>query len=165
MISRWELSRSPSFISFKRELRVFLKKFTSVNIYKPFPGVRFSSELVVLSFWMLNTGSWSSLYCSFVTQIVLGIECQLTVLCKTFLCLCTSIIVVTEKLVVCFKYFPLLLYSESSCSSAMSDGKITVPGHYRMKVIQTSCGQSPNRGTMKCLFLGWEQRNQSSFFC
>lgn len=47
----------------------------------------------------------------------------------------------------------------------MSDGKITVPDHYQMKGIQTSCGQSPNRGTMKYLFPGWEQRDSSSFFC
>jgi len=68
-------------------------------------------------------------------------------------------------MVVCLKSFALLLYSESSCPSAMSDGKITVPGHYQMKGIQRSFGQSPNRGTMKYLFPGWEQRDSSSFFC
>lgn len=114
---------------------------------------------------MLTAGSWSSLYCSFIIQVVLGIECQLSVLCKTFLCLCTCFIVVVERMVVCLKSFPLLPYSASSCPSAMSDGKITVPGHYQMKGIQTSFGQSPNRGTMKYLFPGWEQRESSSFFC
>lgn len=80
-------------------------------------------------------------------------------------CLSTCLIVVAERMVVCLKSFPLLLYSESSCPSAMSDGKISVPGHYQMKGIQTSCGQLPSRGTMKYLFSGWEQRDSSSFLC
>lgn len=85
--------------------------------------------------------------------------------CAGRFCLCTCFIVVVERTVVCLKSFPLLLYSEPSCPSAMSDGKISVPGHYQMKGIQTSCGQLPSRGTMKDLFPGWEQRDSSSFLC
>lgn len=119
-----ELFHAPTFVSFwnGRGGKCLLMLQISSRI--------FSSRPELLCFWMLTTGSWSSLYCSFIIQIVLGIECQLSVLCKTFPCLCTYFIVAVERMAVCLKSFPLLLYSESSCPPAMSDGKITVPGHY-----------------------------------
>lgn len=88
-----------------------------------------------------------------------------SVSCAGCFCLWAWPIVAVERMVVCLKSFPLLLYSEPSCPSAMSDGKISAPGHYQMRGIQTSCGQLPSRGTMKYLFSGWEGRDSSSSLC
>lgn len=108
---------------------------------------------------MFSSTLWILLYYTDCSRVCMSAQCPGQTLLPLYLPHCSSW---KEG---CLKSFPLLPYSEPSCPSAMSDGKISVPGPYQMKGIQAGCGHLPSRGTMKYLFSGWEQRDSSSFLC